>query len=262
MTPWVTRLVVANVAMFALTYTVLPSFVTELLVFVPREILLRPWTLVTYMFLHGGFSHILFNMLGLFFFGSRVEQRLGERRFITLYLIAGIFGALASLIFTPRAAVIGASAGVFGVMMAFAMFWPHEKIYIWGVIPVEARILVLVTTAFALFAGLGGRGGGVAHFAHLGGYVGAFVYLWYLQRNSAQRRFKAQMNRVEPSVKRQVSLHRDQLDLQGVHELTRDEVNRILDKINASGIESLTPEELRFLSNFAPMDDRKPIPPS
>lgn len=262
MTPWVTRLLVANIAMFALSYTVLPNFITELLVFVPRAILMRPWTVVTYMFLHGGLSHILFNMLGLFFFGSRVEQRLGERRFITLYLVSGIAGALASLIFTPRAAVIGASAGVFGVMMAFAMFWPREKIYIWGVIPVEARILVLITTAFALYAGLGGRGGGVAHFAHLGGYVGAWAYLWYLQRNSAQRRFQAQMSRVEPAVKRTIAVNRNQLDLQGVHELTRDEVNRILDKINASGMDSLTPEELRFLSNFAPMDDRKPLPPS
>lgn len=262
MTPWVTRLVVANVAMFALSYTILPGFVAELLVFVPGDILTRPWTVVTYMFLHGGFSHILFNMLGLFFFGSRVEQRLGERRFITLYLLSGIAGAIASLIFTPRAAVIGASAGVFGVMMAFAMFWPREKIYIWGVIPVEARILVLVTTAFALFAGLGGRGGGVAHFAHLGGYVGAWAYLWYLQRNSAQRRFQASMNRVEPTVKRQLAVNRDQLNLAGVHELTREEVNRILDKINDSGMSSLTPQELQFLSNFAPMDDRKPIPPA
>lgn len=262
MTPWVTRLLVANIAMFALSYTVLPNFITELLVFVPRAILTRPWTVVTYMFLHGGLSHVLFNMLGLFFFGSRVEQRLGERRFITLYLVSGIAGALASLIFTPRAAVIGASAGVFGVMMAFAMFWPREKIYIWGVIPVEARILVLITTAFALYAGLGGRGGGVAHFAHLGGYVGAWAYLWYLQRNSAQRRFHAQMSRVEPAVKRTIAVNRNQLDLQGVHELTRDEVNRILDKINATGMDSLTPEELRFLSNFAPMDDRKPLPPA
>jgi membrane associated rhomboid family serine protease len=262
MTPWVTRLLVANIAVFALQSTILPNAITELLVLVPRAVLARPWTLVTYMFLHGGLSHILFNMLGLFFFGSRVEQRLGERRFITLYLISGVAGGVASLIFTPRAAVIGASAGVFGVMMAFAMFWPRERIYIWGVIPIEARLLVLLTTVFALYAGFGGRGGGVAHFAHLGGYVGAWGYLWYLQRNSAQRRFQAQMSRVEPAVKRRIAVHRDQLDLQGVHELTRDEVNRILDKINASGMDSLTAEELRFLSNFAPLDDRKPLPPA
>jgi membrane associated rhomboid family serine protease len=260
MTPWVTRLVVANVVMFALTYTVLPNAITEYLVFIPRAILTRPWTLVTYMFLHGGLSHILFNMLGLFFFGSRVESRLGERRFITLYLVSGIAGALASLIFTPRAAVIGASAGVFGVMMAFAMFWPREKIYIWGVIPVEARILVAITTVFALFSGWTGRGGGVAHFAHLGGYVGAWAYLFYIGRNSAQRKFQQRMNAVEPSVKRAVALNRDALNLSGVHQLTREEVDRILDKIGAEGMASLTPEELRFLSNFAPLDDRKPPP--
>jgi membrane associated rhomboid family serine protease len=249
---------VANIAMFALSYTVLPNAIADLLVFVPRLVLVRPWTLVTYMFLHGGLSHILFNMLGLFFFGSRVEQRLGERRFITLYLLSGIAGALASLIFTPRAAVIGASAGVFGVMMAFAMFWPRERIYIWGIVPVEARVLVLITTAFALFAGWTGRSGGVAHFAHLGGYVGAYAYLWYLQRNSAQRRFQARMQHVEPAVKRRIAVSKDALNLEGVHALTREEVDRILDKINASGMESLTPEELRFLSNFAPLDDRRP----
>lgn len=262
MTPWVTRLLVANVVMFALSFTVLPGAITELMVFIPRAILTRPWTVVTYMFLHGGLTHILFNMLGLFFFGSRVEARLGERRFITLYLLSGVAGALASLIFTPRASVIGASAGVFGVMMAFAMFWPREKIYIWGVIPVEARILVLVTTAIALFSGWSGRSGGVAHFAHLGGYVGAWAYLVYLGRNSAQRKFKQRMSAVEPSVKRAVTLHRDALNLNGVHPLTREEVDRILDKIGAEGMSSLTPEELRFLSNFAPLDDRKPLSPS
>lgn len=262
MTPWVTRLLVANVVMFALTYTVLPDAITRYLVFVPRLVLVQPWTIVTYMFLHGGLSHILFNMLGLFFFGSRVESRLGERRFITLYLVSGIAGALASLIFTPRAAVIGASAGVFGVMMAFAMFWPREQIYIWGVLPVEARILVLVTTAFALFSGFAGRGAGVAHFAHLGGYVGAWLYLKYVSRNSAQRKFQARVNAVEPAVKRAVTLNRNSLNLEGIHQLTREEVDRILDKINEQGMSSLTPEELRFLSNFAPLDDRKPLPPS
>ncbi len=262
MTPWVTRLLVANVAMFALQGFLAPALL-ELLVFIPRLVIVRPWSIVTYMFLHGGLTHLLFNMLGLFFFGSRVEARLGERRFITLYLLSGITGALASLAFTPGAAVIGASAGVFGVMLAFAMFWPREKIYIWGILPVEARVLVLVTTALALYAGFGGRGGGVAHFAHLGGYLGAWIYLWWLGRNSAQRRFKARVNAVEPAaVKKAVGLSRESLNLQGVHQLTRDEVDRILDKISAQGMQSLSVEELRFLSNFAPLDDRKPLPPS
>lgn len=261
MTPWVKRLLVANVAIFALQSFIAPALL-ELLVFVPRLIIVRPWTVVTYMFLHGSLTHLLFNMLGLFFFGSRVESRLGERRFLTLYVLSGITGALASLIFTPRAAVIGASAGVFGVMLAFAMFWPREKIYIWGVLPVEARILVLVTTGFSLYAGFGGRGGGVAHFAHLGGYLGAWLYLWWIARNSSSRKFKARMNAVEPAVKRAATLKKEQLNLDGVHALTREEVDRILDKINAEGMGSLTVEEMRFLSNFAPMDDRKAPPVS
>lgn len=261
MTPWVTRLLVANVAIFA-AGAFLPPVLVELMVFIPQYVLLRPWTLVTYMFLHGGLTHLLFNMLGLFFFGSRVESRLGARRFLTLYVISGVTGAVASMVFTPRAAVIGASAGVFGVMMAFAMFWPRERIYIWGVLPVEARILVLVTTALALYAGFGGRGGGVAHFAHLGGYVGAWAYLWWIARNTAQRRFQARMNAVDPAVKRASALRRDQLNLDGVHALTREEVDRILDKISAQGMSSLTLEEMRFLSNFAPLDDRKAPPVS
>lgn len=258
MTPWVTRLLIANVALFALQ-SFLPPRLLEYLVFVPVYVFSRPWTVVTYMFLHGGLSHILVNMLGLFFFGSRVESRLGERRFITLYLISGIFGALASLVFTPRAAVIGASAGVFGVMLAFAWFWPREKIYIWGVLPVESRWLIVFTTVMAVFFGLGGGGAGVAHFAHLGGYVGAWMYLWLIGRNSAQRRFQQRMNAVEPATARRVvTLRKEQLNLDGVHALTREEVDRILDKISAQGMQSLTTEELRFLSNFAPMDDRKP----
>jgi membrane associated rhomboid family serine protease len=260
MTPWVTRLLIANVALHALR-KIYPIELWSDLVFVPALTLTRPWSVVTYMFLHGDFSHLLFNMLGLFFFGSRVESRLGERRFLTLYLASGITGALASSIFTPSAAVIGASAGVFGVMLAFAMFWPREQIYIWGILPVEARVLVLVTTGIALYFGMRG-GGGVAHFAHLGGYLGAWLYLKWIGRNPAQRKFQARMNAVEPSVKKAIALKKDALNLQGVHPLTREEVDRILDKINAEGMQSLTVEELRFLSNFAPMDDRKPLPPS
>ena len=256
MTPWVMRLLIANVVVFALQ-SFLPGLLLEYLVFVPRLIVLRPWTIVTYMFLHGGFTHLLFNMLGLFFFGSRVETRLGERRFVTLYFVSGIAGALASLIFTPSAAVIGASAGVFGVMLAFAWFWPKERIFIWGVIPVEARLLVVITTVMALFSGFAG-GGNTAHFAHLGGYVGAGLYLWFAGRNTDQRRFQARMNAVENPLRRSVTLKKEQLNLDGVHQLTREEVDRILDKISAQGMQSLTPEEMRFLSNFAPPDDRKP----
>ena len=109
MTPWVLRLVIANVVMFALQQ-LLPQF-ANYLVFIPRLAYREPWTAVTYMFLHGNFMHILFNMLGLFWFGPRVEERLGGPRFLQLYFIAGVTGALFQLLLAPGGAMVGASAG-------------------------------------------------------------------------------------------------------------------------------------------------------
>ena len=250
MTPWVQRLIIANVAVFGLQ-VVLPGL-AGLLVFAPSEVLTRPWTIVTYMFLHGGFSHLFFNMLGLFFFGGRVEHRLGGRDFARLYFVSGVAGALLSMGLAPRAAIIGASGGVFGVSLAFAMFWPRERIYIWGVLPVEAWLLVAINTGLSIFSGFGGTGSGVAHFAHLGGYLGAWVYLTLRERYSSARRFQRQVRAVPPAADRAVRERLDRLQLDGVHALTRAEVDRILDKISAQGMGSLTPEERLFLSNFVP----------
>ena len=250
MTPWVQRLIIANVAVFGLQ-VVLPGL-AGLLVFAPSEVLTRPWTIVTYMFLHGGFSHLFFNMLGLFFFGGRVEHRLGGRDFARLYFVSGVAGALLSMGLAPRAAIIGASGGVFGVSLAFAMFWPRERIYIWGVLPVEAWLLVAINTGLSIFSGFGGTGSGVAHFAHLGGYLGAWAYLTLRERYSSARRFQRQVRAVPPAADRAVRERLDRLQLDGVHALTRAEVDRILDKISAQGMGSLTPEERLFLSNFVP----------
>src|SRR5687767_999733 len=127
MTPVVRVLLVANLAVFVLqvAFPVVDYFG----VFVPQLVLTRPWrvvTVVTYMFLHGGLTHILFNMLGLFFFGPRVEDRMGSRRFTIMYFLSGVSGALLSAVLSPGAALVGASAGVFGVMLCFAHFWPHH----------------------------------------------------------------------------------------------------------------------------------------
>ena len=252
MTPVVRALLFANVAAFFLQMT-LP--IEGWFAFVPARALLMPWTIVTYMFLHGSFGHIFFNMLGLFFFGSRVEERLGARRFTILYFIAGITGALLSIVFSPSAAIIGASAGVFGVMLAFAYYWPDAQIFIWGVLPVPARVLVIITTIITLWSGFGGGGDGIAHFAHLGGYLGAFVYLRWLERGRGE--FKRKVVAPPPEAARRVAGYRA-IDMSSIHEVNREEVNRILDKISAKGLDSLTPQERTFLSNFVPPDDRKP----
>ncbi len=257
MTPWVLRLLVANLAIFLLQKST-PE-VTYFGVYVPALVFSRPWSVITYMFLHGSWSHIIFNMIGLYFFGSRVEARLGSKRFIWLYLISGITGAIAQSIFAFNAPMVGASAGVFGVMMAFALFWPRDQIYIWGVLPIEARVLVIFTTLIAIFGGFTGSRDGVAHFAHLGGYAGAYLYLLYLERTSGHRTFRKKVSAPPPGVEKKIVANIGKVNLDGVHDITKEEVNRILDKISAEGIGSLTMQEKVFLSNFVPLDDRKPV---
>lgn len=255
MTPWIRILLAANVGVFLLQKAI-PGLTNEL-AFTPAFVLSRPWTLFTYMFVHdpSGIMHILFNMITLFFFGPRVEAFLGSRRFITLYLISGVAGGLLSLVFTPYASIIGASAAVFGVMLAFAIQWPRERLLIWGIIPVEARWLIVGTTLFSLWGGFGGYGG-VAHFAHLGGYVGAFLYLKWIQHRLPAKQWQRKVKGPPPSTIPVGDWKR--VDMDTVHEANRDEVNRILDKINASGIGSLTGQERTFLQHFVPKDVTAP----
>jgi membrane associated rhomboid family serine protease len=227
--------------------------VTPLLMFFPADALFRPWTIVTYMFVHGGFGHIFFNMLALYFFGPPVEERMGSSRFLTLYLISGIVGALLSMVLGNP--ILGASGAVMGVSLAFARFWPRQQLLIWGVIPIEARWLVLIYAAIDIL-GVGGYGPrGIANLAHLGGLAGALLYLLFLERRQGARRFKAA---AAPRVSDSSLGAWQKVDRNSIHAVNREEVDRILDKISASGIASLTPQERQFLSNFVPPDDRKP----
>ncbi len=248
MTPWVTRLIVANVLGFLLQQA-FPTAM-NLLVFHPGLILVRPWTPITYMFLHGGIWHLFFNMLGLYFFGPALESRLGSRHFLLLYFVSGLSGA--ALTFFSPSFIIGASGATFGVFLGFAYFWPRQKILIWGVLPVEARVLVAIMTVVSLF----GIGGGIAHFAHLGGFVGAFVYLKLMEHRSPAKQFK---RKAAGESKRSVvfssegsDLKRwDAIPLDGLHPINRHEVDRLLGKVRSSGVGSLTPEERATLDRFA-----------
>ncbi len=250
---WAIRLIIANVIVFLLM-PVLPGSLVSQMVLVPSEAWRAPWTLITYMFLHGGLGHVFFNMLSLFFFGPRLESRLGSRGFLGLYFTSGIMGALLSLILVPNAAVIGASGAVFGVMFGFAWFWPRDKILIWGIIPIEARYLVLLMTAISLYSGITpGAGGNIAHFAHLGGFLGGFLFLKVLERRSGMSRFRARTRPATPrletlsgAMERWKAIRREQL-----HEVNREELDRILDKISSKGISSLTAGEREFLDRFS-----------
>lgn len=259
MTPWVRLILFANIGVFFGQMTLGAPF-TRALDFYPPLAFVRPWTIITYMFVHGGLWHIGFNMLALFFFGPRVEERLGSRQFLWLYFISGVSGAVLSFLMTPGASIVGASAAIFGVMLAFAYFWPDAPILIWGIIPIPARILVILTTVLALWSGFGGGGGNIAHFAHLGGYAGAFIYLKAIERRRGDFKRRASGAAVVRTITPRRASKPPVIDMQRVHEVNRDEVNRILDKISAQGMEALTPQERLFLSNFAKLDDRVPPP--
>jgi membrane associated rhomboid family serine protease len=254
MTPWVLRLIVANVAMFFMQG--LAVELANRMILVPVSFPREPWTLITYMFLHGSPTHLLFNMISLFFFGPRVESRLGSRHFLGLYFVSGLVGGILSIIFTPRVpGVIGASGAIFGVTLAFARYWPRDPIYIWGIVPVEARWLVIIMTALSLFGARSG-GDGIAHFAHLGGFLGGYLYLRWSELRSPARDFR---KKTGPAIKRPsggnpvADLQRwSRIQRDSMHEVNRTEIDRILDKINSTGIASLTAGERETLERFSP----------
>jgi membrane associated rhomboid family serine protease len=245
MQSWTMRLIAANVVVFILT-SVAPGLKQQFAL-VPAEILQQPWTLVTYMFLHADAFHILFNMLGLFFFGPRLELEMGGRDFLLLYFISGMSGALLSYI-TPHVPIIGASGAVFGIFLAFARFWPREQIYIWGIIPVEARTLVIIMTAMSVWGGFSG-GGNTAHWAHLGGFVGGFLYLVLRDRKGRERRLKFVVPL--PTIGQADIQRWRAIDRSTMHEVNRTELERILAKIDTAGVQNLTPQERQFLERFS-----------
>ncbi len=145
----------------------------------------QPWQIITYSFLHGGLAHVFFNMFALYMFGGEVERLFGPRRFLNLYFISVITAAITQLIFAALAAgepypTIGASGGIFGVLLAYAMYFPHRTIILLiPPIPLPARWFVLLYGLLELYLGVTGTQEGVAHFAHLGGMFGALVLIQY-----------------------------------------------------------------------------------
>lgn len=255
MTPWVLRLLIANFVVFGLT--AFQPQVANYLALYPRAILIQPWGIFTYMFVHAGLGHIFFNMLGLFFFGPRLEMQLGGKHFLRLYILSGLGGAAFSFLFAPMAGVVGASGAVFGVLLGFAYFWPKEPIYIWGVLPIESRWLVGLLAAAALYSGISGTNAGTAHFAHLGGFVAGYAYLRWRRRQYAKQwtPIPKPKTALEKKAKRsggsEAQKRWSAIRLEDLHELNRDEVARLLKKVDEEGASSLSPEERSILDRFA-----------
>ena len=149
-----------------------------------------PWQLVTYAFLHStySFSHIIFNMFGLWMFGPMLERSVGTKQFTIYYFVCAIGGGLTHLAYAHIVGspmpVLGASAAIFGLLLAYGVLFPESKIYLLFIpIPIPARVFVIVYGLLELFNGIFDLGGGVAHFAHLGGMLfGLFVIIYWKKK--------------------------------------------------------------------------------
>jgi membrane associated rhomboid family serine protease len=187
LTPAVRSLIILNVAGY-LVSLVLPSIsiwggLIPALVFERWWI----WQPVTYMFLHGGLFHLLFNMLALWMFGVDLERLWGTRFFTRFYLVAGLGAAASTLIMSLLpfgfaealygSVTVGASGAIYGLLVAFAMMYPHRPIDLYMLFPIPARIFVIIIGAISFLSSVSEARGGVAHAAHLGGLLAGYLYL-------------------------------------------------------------------------------------
>ena len=264
LTPWVGRLIIANAVVLLLLMTVFTSpALQEALRFAPGEALRRPWTFVTYMFVHAGLLHLLGNMLMLYFLGPPVERRLGGRAFLLYYFYCGIGGAVLSLALSgimPTAPIVGASGAVLGVGVAFALLWPDAELLVFPLpMPVKARTVILALIGLDIIFSQLMPNDGVAHLAHVGG--AAFGYLFFrlqaLSRRhphppprAVERVVMVQSGGAEPDQHRTPPAPirpRRRADADPV----AAEVDRVLDKISEQGMNSLTAAERRFLDEVS-----------
>jgi len=164
-------------------YTEVNMTFSNVLAMMPQAVIKNGavWTFITYMFMHAGVSHILFNMLGLFIFGVHVERQMGSKEFLLYYLVTGaLAGVLSFIVYVFSGSMIvslvGASGALYAVMMAYAILFPSSVIYIWGILPLRAPIMVLGYTVLSIFFVITGGGGNVAHLTHLGGFIFGWLY--------------------------------------------------------------------------------------
>jgi membrane associated rhomboid family serine protease len=188
--PPVTRtLLILNVAIFALQYVMGPFLLRWFALWPPASAQFpgapgfEVWQLLTYGFLHGGLTHLFFNMFALYMFGGEIERMFGARRFVTYYLVCVVGAAIAQLVVISNidsrpVPTVGASGGVFGLLLAFGMAFPQRRIMLlFPPIPMPAWLFVTLYGLLELYLGVTGSGQGIAHFAHLGGMVAGFILL-------------------------------------------------------------------------------------
>jgi len=181
MPPITQALIIVNVLAFLLQMGVGDEIIAPLALW-PLGADFMPWQILSYAFLHGSVTHLLFNMFGVYMFGSDIERVWGSKRYLTYYIVCAISAAVAQLVVAALTGAvyptIGASGGVFGLLLAFAMLFPRRMVVpLIPPIPMRAPIFVAIYGAIELFLGVTGTQQGVAHFAHLGGMAGGYLMM-------------------------------------------------------------------------------------
>ena len=231
----------------------------------------RPYQFVTYMFMHGNFAHIFFNMFALWMFGNSIENAWGPKRFLIFYMVCGIGAGLTQELvqyiqlrdlvenyqyvklnghsipvddYLNMLTTVGASGAVYGILLAFGMMWPDSRIYIYFAIPIKAKYFVIIYGLIELFSGFSSVDN-VAHFAHVGGMLWGLLLILYWRRkdNGWTPNFKIKWNRnksFDDRPKSDWDYNKDRAD-------DERRTNQILEKISKGGYSSLTEEEKEFL---------------
>jgi len=230
------------------------------------------WQLITYQFMHGGFSHILFNMFALWMFGMEIENIWGSKKFLIFYLTCGVVAGIFQLFLPPlfgalSAVTIGASGAIYGVLIAFGMLFPDRYIYLYFLLPIKTKYLIgfLIILEFLL---VDSAGSNVAHLAHLGGAIAGFLFIMFDKSidTPVKRKLKGRSyysgssnNNIFSGFTAKMKQRKDNIedakfyDLNNKNnqtdndEINQEEIDKILDKISQSGYQNLTEREKKIL---------------
>ncbi|HGY54639.1 MAG TPA: rhomboid family intramembrane serine protease [Caldithrix abyssi] len=222
----------------------LDFFIRQNFALVPAQVFssFKIWQLVTYLFVHGGFMHILFNMFILWMFGTELEYEWGTREFLKFYFISGIGAGLFIALLSPYP-TIGASGAIYGVMVAYALRYPDRMIYIYFLFPVKIKYFMIFLVGFQFLMFVGSTASTISHVAHLGGAVVGYVYLKY---GHLSYKIKSQLSGLFTSTKSGSHMHYTKGGDKKT-EYYRKVVDDLLDKINKVGYLNLTEEEKQML---------------
>jgi len=276
-------LIAINVAIYFLQLTVVGAQnMLPALGFSADDLSRSWWTIGTYMFVHGGLWHLALNMYTLYIFGPRVEHAWSAGEFTRYYVLCGLGGWFFHLLFARESLLIGASAAVLGVTLAYASRWPDDEVLLFGVVPLKVKWMVALMVALNLIGGMSeGQGGGVAYLAHLGGLAAGWLYLRTASGSGGIDRFKQRVTpatdipdetpraiprsmprarekgneideiiaRSNAAVSRRPAPPSPPLGAKGVKRMS--DIDMVLDKISQQGIESLSDDEKRMLEEMS-----------